>query len=192
MVREGLQPDRVIQLADFISEREQEMLVNWAHYCRDKMHVEETGKGRLTHDCTELPGQFQVEEVLRRIIKATFMYDADLYRYKLVIHPPGAFTRPHIDFGARYKAPMYLYRCNLLLQAADVGGVFKIEGEPVNMKERELTYYQGNRQHEVTPVVSGERILLRCLFGRGDIPSKGNHTIWPIYSPLEKTDDSSS
>jgi hypothetical protein len=72
---------------------------------------------------------------------------------KLIMHATGSGTGEHIDTSWKQRA-------NVLIRAADEGGLFEIEGEVIDFPERSLLVYEGETPHGVTKVTAGNRVLL--------------------------------
>jgi hypothetical protein len=104
-------------------------------------------------------------EIQGRIQETLGLGDLKLYRVKLIMHETGSNTDEHIDRNFRRRPAEGLNRANILLQAADSGGIFQIEGQPVDLPERGLLHYVGQTPHEVTRITKGSRMLIANFFG---------------------------
>lgn len=86
-----------------------------------------------------------------------------IWRTKLVMHKPGGLTALHSD-TQKPDPNDIARRANQLVKAADEGGIFQIEGMPIEIPERSLLLYDGDTQHEVTKVLRGDRIMITNFY----------------------------
>lgn len=77
---------------------------------------------------------------------------------RIVVHEPDSETFNHVDQSHRegYE-PL---RTNILIQAADGGGDFKIKNQTTSLEESELLVFMPDEPHHVTPTTAGIRVLL--------------------------------
>lgn len=69
----------------------------------------------------------------------------------LIWHPEGTRTVPHVDDESAY-------RINIILKSPKSGGVFKCVKPIINW--RRVKIFKSSNLHSVTPVTSGERLVL--------------------------------
>ncbi len=89
-------------------------------------------------------------------IRIEFGLTDRLHAPRLVVHDVGGVTQPHSD----YKDKEWALKTNIMLKCSDVGGKFIYRGEPVEWPERALLTFNCCKEHEVTPVVGGKRIMI--------------------------------
>ena len=148
----------ILVYKDFITIEEQEELEDWAATRWDELHRRtrynaQHKKGeRRSRDLSDHP-----DWVIQRIIDK-FGFDS-VWLAKLVMHEHGASTAPHIDMKKPFPDRENV-RANILVRAATKGGLFKIEGKVIDFPERSLLRYDGDTEHEVTEVTSGNRVCL--------------------------------
>ena len=142
----------ILVYKDFITIEEQEELEDWANSKTaelpvKKVHLREGATGERRSKFLKDHPQWLIDRI-----------GLDIKKAKLIMHTKGAGTAAHID---RH----WSYRANVLVRAADEGGLFRIEGNVVDFPERSLLIYGGDTSHEVTEVTEGSRVLLAHFYG---------------------------
>jgi hypothetical protein len=163
----------VVRVRDFITEEEAQVLTDWVlqnHHESYFLNANMGGTRKTTRFSLEANFNYPDEVIAIRQRVASLLSISEAENIKVrppfkdgvvaSYAPPGDTCFEHKD--PEWVAGFHTLHCNVLSQAPEGGGVVIIEGEPHEMRERELFCYLVSRdRHEITEVLGSKA---RCMW----------------------------
>lgn len=166
----------VVRIPEFITADEANTLTNWILQNHNQPYFLDANMGGTRKTTRYSPeNNFQYPEVAlkvrQRVVDLLGVQEHD----KAGIRPPfkdgivasyaplGDACYEHID--PVWVSGFHTLHCNVLSQAPDAGGIVTVDGEPHEMRERELFCYLVSRdKHEINEVL-GDKARCMWVFG---------------------------
>ena len=147
-------------IEDFISEGERQELLDWVE--ASEIPVLQSPELKFTQTIPRRKKIFDDDgpqlyyDIQARIAERFGLSDRSPsgWNGQVFIHQPDMFTREHVDGGKNGA-----FRMTLMIQGAEDGGDLIHDSSIINIPECGLATYDASIPHEVSTVVSGERIV---------------------------------